>query len=73
MGINRVFVGLAVYPTWLVAKETRPLEEQEGAGLVDSSVSDTGAEKVTGVDRVGSLDEKDKSKFAAARTSIGQE
>ncbi|MBE3041345.1 hypothetical protein IMZ48_01925 [Candidatus Bathyarchaeota archaeon] len=57
----------------MVAKETEPVEERKVAGLVDGNVSDTGAEKVASLDRVESLDEKDRGKFSAARTSIGKD
>ena len=62
-----------MYPTWLVAKDTEPVEERKDAGLVDGNVSDTGGEKIASIERVGSLDEKDRSKFSAARTSIGKD
>ena len=59
-----------MYPTWLVARETEPVEDQKDEGLVENT-SDTEAGKPAAVDQVTSLDTEDKNKFTTARTSTG--
>lgn len=64
-------VGLAVYPTWIVARETQPVEEQTDEGSAVNNESDVDAGKDGVVGEVTSLDAEDKAKFATARSSVG--
>lgn len=69
---NHDCAGLAAYPTWLVAREMQPVEDQKEAGPVDNNAPDTGDEKITTLEKVASLDGDDKSRSATISTSIGE-
>lgn len=63
--------GLAAYPTWIVAREIQPVEDQNDADQVENDASDTGDEKATALEKVRSVDGDEKGQPETTLTSVG--